>query len=278
MEFKKDDNNVVAYSEYLCAGFERMFESNPSNRNIRVKESNQIIMDSPLRDMKLNTIIQGDCLEVLGGFPDECIDLVITSPPYNLGNSHHTGNIRHKAYNDDFPEHEYQDIQIAVLNELFRVLKPTGSLFYNHKNRIKKGKSITPYEWILKTNFILKQELVWFNRSQNFDKIRFYPMTERIYWLAKSPETKLFNSINHHDLFNWTATGTKGKHTRAFPESMVSDILQCFPESKVVLDPYMGSGTVAKAAKDLGKDFIGIELNQEYIAIAENRLKQDILL
>jgi len=225
-----------------------------------------------------NKIYQGDCLEVLGGFPDESVDLVITSPPYNLGNAHHTGNIRHKAYNDDLPEQEYQDGQIAVLNELFRVLKPNGSLFYNHKNRIKKGKSITPYEWILKTNFILKQELVWFNGSQNFDKIRFYPMTERVYWLTKSPETKLFNAINHHDLFNWKSVGTKGEHTRAFPEEMVTDIIRCFPDSKVILDPYMGSGTVAKTAQDLGKDFIGIEMNQEYIAIAENRLRQKPLI
>ena len=51
--------------------------------------------------MELNKIYQGDCLEVLGGFPDECIDLVITSPPYNLGNKHHT-ELRTHGYDNLF--------------------------------------------------------------------------------------------------------------------------------------------------------------------------------
>ena len=88
-------------------------------------------------------LYEGDCLEVMSTFPSDSFDIVFTSPPYNLGNNHHTGN-----------------------------------LIYNHKNRIKKGIQITPYEWLLKTDFVIKQELVWFNASQNFDKIRFYPMTE----------------------------------------------------------------------------------------------------
>lgn len=217
-------------------------------------------------------LIHGDCLEKLKELEPNSVDIIITSPPYNLGNTHHTGNIRHKAYNDDLPEDEYQRQQIEVLEECYRVLKDTGSLFYNHKNRIKKGVQTTPYQWLLKTPFVIKQELVWFNRSQNFDKIRFYPMTERVYWLAKSPNTKLFNAINHHDLFDWKAVGTKGSHTRAFPEQMVEDILKCFPNSQVVLDPYMGSGTTCLVAQKMGKEYIGIEQSQEYINIAEARI------
>jgi len=76
------------------------------------------------------------------------------------------------------------------------VLKNNGSLIYQHKNRISKGIQISPYEWIYKSNFIIKQEIVWINRSQNFDKIRFYPFTERVYWLAKDNKTKLYNKIN----------------------------------------------------------------------------------
>ena len=68
-------------------------------------------------------------------------------------------------------------------------------------NKIYNMDCITPYEWILKSKFLVKQEVVWQNGSQNFDKIRLYPMTERVYWLAKSPKTKMFNAINHHDLF-----------------------------------------------------------------------------
>ena len=54
---------------------------------------------------------------------------------------------------------------------------------YQHKNRIKKGVQISPYEWI--KSLFIKQEIVWINES-NFDKIRFYPFTERVYWLTKS--------------------------------------------------------------------------------------------
>ena len=224
----------------------------------------------------MSQLIQGNCLEVMKDIPDKIIDIIITSPPYNLGNSHHTGGNRHKAYNDDMPEKEYQSWQLSVLSECYRVLKDDGSMFYNHKNRIKLGVQITPYEWLLKSDFIVKQELVWFNGSQNFDKIRFYPMTERIYWLAKSPKTKLINTINHHDLFGkdeWKAVGTKGQHTRAFPEKMVEDILSCFPNARIVLDPFAGSGTTLKMAKKNNRNYIGIEISQEYCKIAEARIK-----
>ena len=219
----------------------------------------------------INQIIQGDCLEVMHNIPDNYIDLAVTSPPYNLGNNHHTGNNRHQTYEDNLPEDKYQQQQTEVLNEIFRITKTEGSLFYNHKNRIKNGVSITPYQWILESNWIIKQELVWFNGSQNFDKIRFYPMTERIYWLVKSPETKLFNAINHHDLFTtkeWGIVGTKGVHKRAFPIKMVKDILNCFPNAKVILDPYIGQGTIAIACKELGKKYIGIEISPKYYKLA----------
>ncbi len=228
-----------------------------------------------LNYMKLNKIIQGDCIKTLETLPDKSVDIIITSPPYNLGNDHHTGNKRTQAYDDNLPEVAYQINQCEILKECYRVLKDDGSMFYNHKNRIKNGEMISPYMWIFPTQFTIKQELVWFNGSQNFDKIRFYPMTERVYWLTKSPETKLFNAINHHDFFTkseWPAVGAKGKHTRAFPVEFVKDILKCFPDKQIVLDPYMGSGTTALAAKEMGKDYLGIEISEEYIKLAEERL------
>ena len=224
-----------------------------------------------------NKIINDDVHKTLLNIPDDSVDLIITSPPYNLGNDHHTGNKRHMAYSDNLPENIYQEQQIDVLNECYRILRHDGSMFYNHKNRIRKGEQITPYQWLLKTQFIIKQELVWFNRSQNFDKIRFYPMTERIYWLTKSPKTKLFNAINHHDVFDtkdWPTVGTKGKHTRAFPVEMPRDIIKCFSDAELIFDPYMGSGTVAVAALMEGRNYFGIEINPEFIDIANNRINQ----
>ena len=225
----------------------------------------------------INKIIQGDCLEIMKEMPDKSVDLVLTSPPYNLGNNHHTGKKKHNPYNDNLPEEEYQRWQIEVLDEAYRITKDNGSILYNHKNRIKNGVQITPYEWLLKTKWIVKQELVWFNRSQNFDKIRFYPMTERIYWLAKSKDTKINNVINHHDLFEWKPVGTKGNHTRAFPVEMAKDLISCF-EGDVILDPMCGSGTTLLGAKYLNRKYIGIELSPEYVKIAEERLRQEILI
>jgi len=224
-------------------------------------------------------LINDDCLKVLPTLEESSVDLIITSPPYNLGNNHHTGNKQHKAYNDNLPEAEYQEQQLQFLNECFKVLKETGSLIYNHKNRIRKGRQLSPYEWIFKSNFVVKQEIVWVNRSQNFDKMRFYPFTERLYWLTKKPETKLFNAINHYDVFDWKEwkpVGTKGNHTRAFPEKMVEDILKCFPNAEVVLDPYMGSGTTGVAAKNLNREFIGIELDKTYFDMAQTRINDSV--
>lgn len=228
--------------------------------------------------MKYNTIINIDCLEGLKSLDDESVDLIITSPPYNLGKSHHTGNNRFKAYtdyNDDMPEELYQKWQTEILNECYRVLKKNGSMWYNHKNRIKNGQQIEPYRWLYNTPFIIKQEIVWQNGSQNFDKCRIYPMTERIYWLTKDKSTKLFNAINHHDVFTraeWQPVKTKGDFKRAYPEQMVEDIISCFPDSNVILDPFSGSGTTCCVAKRMGKQYIGFELSAEYCNIALERI------
>ena len=224
--------------------------------------SEQIEKDKIEKDKIYNC----DCLEGMKHIPNASIDLVVTSPPYNLGATHHTGNNRFSPYKDDLPEEEYQAQQIEVLNEIYRILKPNGSVMYNHKNRIRDGKQISPYEWLFKTDFIIKQELVWFNGSQNFDKCRFYPMTERIYWLSKSTDTQFVNIVNHHDLFRndeWPSVGTNQEHKRAFPLEFARWMVACFPEAETVLDPYMGSGTTAVACIKEKRHFIGFELNKD---------------
>jgi len=205
------------------------------------------------------------------------ICLSITSPPYNLGKKHHTGNKVFDAYDDfvdDLPEFNYQEQQVKMLKELYRITKVGGSVMYNHKNRIREGKQITPYEWLLKTDWIIKQEIVWFNGSQNFDKCRFYPMTERIYWLSKGVDTDFQNLINQHDLIQDKAEGTNKEHKRAFPLSLAERLIMCFPNSKVIFDPYLGSGTTAIASHNLKKDFIGSEISKTSYDYALKRLKQ----
>ena len=229
--------------------------------------------------IELNKIYNVDCLEGLKLLEDESVDLIITSPPYNLGKTHHTNTNRFKAYkdyDDNMPEELYQKWQTEILNECYRVLKKDGSMWYNHKNRIRDGKQIEPYRWIYNTPFVIKQEVVWQNGSHNFDKIRFYPTTERVYWLAKDPKTKMFNEISHNDFFNageWKPMRTSGAFKRAYPEKMVEDIISCFPDSKVILDPFSGSGTTCYVAKKMKKDYIGFEITKDYCEIAEERIK-----
>jgi site-specific DNA-methyltransferase (adenine-specific) len=221
------------------------------------------------------TIYNADCRDVLPTL--DKVDLVLTSPPYNLGNDHHTGNIRHSAYSDDMPENEYQNWQVQVLESLWSVVKDSGSLLYNHKNRIRNGLQITPYEWLLRSDWLVKQEIVWRNGSQNFDKIRFYPMTERIYWLAKRSDTTLQNVINQHDVFEWDSVGTGQAHTRAFPVRLATNMIACFPDAQTILDPFMGSGTTLRAAKDLNRKAIGIEIEERYCEIAAKRMSQMVM-
>jgi len=203
------------------------------------------------------------------------IDLIITSPPYNLGGKFHTGNTRYNKaydeYSDDLPEELYQEQQVELLNACYDKLQDGGSMFYNHKPRIKNGVCTHPLSWIFKSKFILKQEIIWRNGSQNFDKIRFYPMTERIYWLVKDRKTKLFNAVGFNDIWDFKNGKRNPIHKATFPIELPLNILKCFSDAKVICDPYMGIGTTAKAViqlnKEDGKDreYIGFEISNTYI-------------
>lgn len=213
---------------------------------------------------------------------DGSIDLIITSPPYNLGGKFHTGNTRYakayNEYNDNLPEDVYQEKQLQFLNACYDKLKEGGSMFYNHKPRIRDGITIHPLEWILKSKFILKQEIVWKNRSQNFDKIRFYPFTERVYWLVKDKKTKLFNAVNLPDIWEFKNIKRHSIHKATFPIDLPLTVLKCFEGARIILDPYMGIGTTAKAVIQLNNEdnndrkYIGFEIDELYINVAKEEI------
>ena len=107
--------------------------------------------------MELNKIYQGDCLELLKQVESESVDCIVTSPPYNKHSakrkcgktdSWQKANIDYGNFKDDLPEQEYQEQQKQLLRECVRVIKPNGSIFYNHKARIKNHKAILPTEWL----------------------------------------------------------------------------------------------------------------------------------
>lgn len=216
-----------------------------------------------------------DCMKILKGLEDNSIDLIITSPPYNIGKMH-SNQIQYGTYaGNDMKETDYQKWQTEFLNECFRVLKPSGSMFYNHKVRIKNGTAIHPLEWVLKSDFLLKQEIVWdMGKSANCDKIRFFPFSERIYWLVKDKSTKLFNKENLSDVWRCVPTHkrTDFGHIAVMPTEIVYNILNSFEAPATVLDPFLGSGTTGVVCKHLGFDFIGIELDKDYFEKARERI------
>ena len=233
----------------------------------------------------LNSIINGDTLEELKKFPSDFIDIGVTSPPYNKGEKQKgwlVKNIEYDIASDKKDENMYQTEQIEVLNELYRIIKPGGSFFYNHKLRWNKGKMIHPMEWLLKTNWSIKQEIIWDRGiAANIRGWRFWQVEERIYWLYKPINNNFIGKEleSKHALMTsiWRfSPEQKIKHPAPFPLQLplrcIYSILSDTKE-KIVIDPYSGSGTTLVASKFLGHNYIGIDISKDYIKVANERLK-----
>lgn len=231
-----------------------------------------------------NQLLHGDALEVLQTVPDGAADAGVTSPPYNKREKQKGWLVKNVVYNgaaDDVPEAEYQQRQIAVLDEVFRVVKPGGSFFYNHKIRWLNGEMFHPMDWLRKTRWTVRQEIVWDRTiAANIRGWRFWQVDERVYWLHKprngdkkgaelrSKDAKL-TSV-------WRAPPeNKNPHPAPFPLWLPARaVIAVLGEqtSGTVLDPYVGSGTTAVAAKLLGFDYLGIDKSREYLDYAAARI------
>lgn len=222
-----------------------------------------------------NTVMYGDCLEVMKTLPDKCIDCIMTSPPYNIGKMHSNQTQLGSYSGNDMNESDYQNWQVDFMNECYRILKDEGSLFYNHKVRIKNKVAIHPLEWIFKTKFILKQEIVWdMGKSANSDKIRFFPYSERIYWLVKNKETKIFNKNSLSDVWRFVPKHNRKDtgHIAVMPVEIAENIISA-TDYQTILDPFAGSGTTGVACKNTNRNYILIEKEAKYIDIINKRLE-----
>ncbi len=121
--------------------------------------------------------------------PSDSVDLGITSPPYNKKGKNKgwfVDKVVYSDYRDNMNESNYQNWQIDVLNELYRITKRGGSFSYKHKLRWERGKMIHPLEWISKTRWVVRQEIIWNRKiAGNIRGWRFWQVDERIYWLYK---------------------------------------------------------------------------------------------
>lgn len=227
------------------------------------------------------TIINNDCLKWLKEQEDNSIDLIITSPPYNLHGK--GGEFQIKTYDDDLPEQEYQELQIEVLNECFRVLKPTGLMFYNHKNRYIRSEMISPLQWIYKSKMSVRQEIIWNRLSTvDFNRNRFATLTERVYILQKDKD-KSFRfkqtAVKFNDIWNIARPTPKENftHDATFPVELVYRIINSIDtnwEDKVLVDIYGGTGTTAQASNTFNfKEVIMVELDSQWNDIIEFKYK-----
>jgi site-specific DNA-methyltransferase (adenine-specific) len=232
------------------------------------------------------TIYNEDCIAGMQKLADNSIDCIITSPPYNLTNlrgkikvSSHTTpnvNINYDVYDDDMPEQEYQQWQINVVNECMRVLKPTGSLFYNHKIRRWAGVLYHPWDFLSKTNATLYQQIIWDRRnSSNVRKEYLLPTTELIFWFRKGkPYVNKDAAIHKTEVWAIPSERMNRLHPAPYPIDLPTNcILLATKEGDTILDPFAGSGTTLLAAKNLNRNAIGYEVSADYCELMKDRLK-----
>ena len=217
------------------------------------------------------------------------IDLIITSPPYNIGSKSPaiTGKRKYglfdpksyKAitdYEDNLPEKVYQHQQHDFLMWCSKHIKENGAVIYNHKPRRKNGKFIRPHKWFPRC-LVEKDYFIWDRGStHNHSKEFLYHQTECFYILAK-PKAKIFfknqdfpGGINKGVNDVWRFDRAYGNnHNAPFNQELIEHIIRCWSkEGDLICDPYSGSGTVMKAAAKLHRKFIGSELLDKYFNLA----------
>lgn len=233
------------------------------------------------------TIYLADNREALPALAAESVDMVFTSPPYNLGVSS-GGGIKgagksglwtgspalgngYASHNDAMPPDEYAAWQRATLTECWRTLTPSGVIFYNHKPRIQYGLLQTPLAF--NPNLPLRQIVIW-NRGNgmNFSETYYLPVHEWILIFAK-PDFRLKKGGSAaKDI--WTiAPEADNDHPAPFPLELPKRAIET-TTAQTILDPFMGSGTTGVACAIQGRKFIGIELEEKYCELAVARIKR----
>ena len=224
--------------------------------------------------------------------PDRSVDLVITDPPFNIG----------KRYASDFKDnkkrHEYLDWCKEWLTECIRVLKPHGSLYlFNYP---ENNAHLLPF---LNEKMVFKRWMTWhyptntgmsptsFTRSQH--SILFYTKSKNSTWNKediaepyRNPTDKRIkerikngsNGKTPYDVFQFNIVKNVSKEKTEHVCQLPVELLKIFVKASsnpgdLVFDPFMGSGTTAVAAKQLGRNYIGCELSAKYCKVIENRLK-----
>lgn len=235
----------------------------------------------------INRVHQVDALALLREIPDSSVDCVVTSPPYNLKNStgggmntsvkglwtNRTGkDCWYSGFDDNMPHDEYVAWQRGVLVECMRVIKPTGAIFYNHKWRVQDG--LLQDRADIVSGFPVRQIIIWDrNKGFNFNDGYLLPMYEVIYMIAK-PDFKLVKGGNvYGDVWHISPEENK-EHPNSFPLEIPRRCIE-ISAAKLVVDPFGGAGTTARAAVNEGADYITCDISPIYVQMARKRLSHN---
>nr|CAD6606234.1 site-specific DNA-methyltransferase [Rhizobium sp. TCK] len=260
----------------------------------------------PLADLRqqdrpgtwLNTIIKGDCVAALEALPDHSVDAIFADPPYNLqlgGALHRPDQSLVDAVDDDWDQfasfQAYDAFTRAWLLACRRVLKPNGTIWVigSYHNIFRVGAMLQDL------NFWLLNDIVWrkTNPMPNFKGRRFQNAHETMIWASRDPKAKSY-TFNYDALkasnddvqmrSDWLfpicsggerLKGVNGKkvHPTQKPEALLARVIMASTKpGDVILDPFFGTGTTGAVAKRLGRNFVGIEREQDYIEAASARI------
>jgi modification methylase len=249
--------------------------------------------------MTSTQIENGDYRTVLDG---RTADLIVTSPPYNIGSKsprldgqRKKGKYDAKSYGaitgypDSKDEAVYQEEQEQFLIWAAEHLNEGGILVYNHKPRRRDGELIYPQSWMLTSDVLdvlsPMEEIIWDRGStHNHSNRMMWPTTERLYVFRRKADKYTFTNTSdlpeRSDLWRIPLTSRSQKdtgHCAPFPMAVVTAVILAFStEGQTVMDPYTGSGTTALAAMNTRRNFIGSEIDPKYFAIATERMNDDL--
>ncbi len=240
----------------------------------------------------LVTLYHGDCEQVLSEFANPAVQIVVTSPPYNMGlvpggNGHGMyrpgasskgGRFRdgYGQVGDNLPQDEYDTLHRRILGLLWKAISEDGAIFWNHRQRVEHGKARLP----LGMNFgiPLRQIITWDRGTGIAPNLRHFTSVAEWIFLFAKPEFKLrdYSRSGTGDVWRLGMARESFGHPAPFPESLPLHVVDsCAAHS--VLDPFAGTGTTLVAAKRLGIPAIGIEQDERYCEIAARRLAQGAL-
>jgi len=262
----------------------RLYQGQPREKAVEYVEN-------PVGDDVLNRIFLHTS-EDMQELPDNSVHLMVTSPPYNVG----------KEYDQDLSLLEYRGMLGRVWEEVYRVLVPGGRTCINVANLGRKP-YIPLHTYVIETmqdlGFLMRGEIIWNKaasssastawgswRSASNPTLR--DVHEYILVFSKDtyrrdPPEKRKNTIEKEQFLEytksvWTFPAVSAKkigHPAPFPEELPARLIQLFTyANEIVLDPFMGSGQTAIAALNNGRNFVGYEIDPDYVELAETRLAQ----